>query len=241
MSPRGRFAVVTLGAVLASALTARLGFWQLDRAAQKTALQTAIDERSRLAPLQGGALAATQAAAAGQHHRRVVLVGRWSAAHTVYLDNRQQQGSRPGFFVLTPLVLADGRAVIVQRGWAPRDAQDRARLPAVATPDGELTVHGRMAPPPARLFEFDSAASGALRQNLDLDAFARETGLSLLPLSVLQTEPAPADGLARNWPAPSAGVAKHQGYAFQWFGLAALIVILYVRFQLLAPRRRAGH
>jgi surfeit locus 1 family protein len=241
MSPRARWVVVTLAALAAASLTARLGWWQLDRAAQKTALQAAIDERSRLDPVDSAALAASSAAAAQQHHRRVQLVGRWSPAHTVYLDNRQQQGSRPGFFVLTPLVLADGRALIVQRGWAARDAQDRARLPAAPTPAGEVTLHGRIAPPPARLFEFDAAASGPLRQNLDLDSFRRETGLALLPLSVLQTEPAPADGLARDWPAPLAGVSKHHGYAFQWFGLAALIVILYVRFQLFPTRRRAGH
>jgi surfeit locus 1 family protein len=240
MSPRARFVVVTLAALLAAGATARLGLWQLDRAAQKTALQASIDERGRQPPLEAAALAASADQAALQHHRRVQLAGRWSAAHTVFLDNRQLATSQPGFFVVTPLLLSDGRAVLVQRGWAPRDAADRTRVPAVPTPgDDEVRIDGRIAPPPARTFAFEGEDRGRIRQNLDLDAFARETGLPLLPLSVAQLDPAqPPDGLRRDWPAPSSGVDRHRGYAFQWFGLAALVVLLYVWFQLIQPRRR---
>jgi surfeit locus 1 family protein len=236
MTAGGRLFLVTLAALTVALLTARLGLWQLDRAAQKTAMQAAIDARAAMAPLDGLALAQSASEAAQQHHRPVRLTGRWSAAHTVYLDNRQMASGHPGFFVVTPLVLGDGRAVLVQRGWLPRDAQERTRVPAVPSPEGEVRVDGRIAPPPARLFEFDGAGSGLIRQNLDIDSFARETGLQLLPLSVLQT--VGSDGLLRDWPAPSTGLAKHQGYAFQWFGLSALVIILYVWFQFIQPRRR---
>jgi surfeit locus 1 family protein len=59
-------------------------------------------------------------------------------------------------------------------------------------------------------------------------------------LSLLQTEP-PAgagDGLQRDWPAPSLGMAKNQAYAAQWFALSALMVALYVWYQVVKPRRR---
>jgi surfeit locus 1 family protein len=81
--------------------------------------------------------------------------------------------------------------------------------------------------------------SGPIRQNLDLDAFARETGLPLRPLTLVQEDGAAtaADGLLRQWPRPAADVHKHYGYAFQWFSLAALILGLYVWFQLIRPRR----
>jgi hypothetical protein len=129
LPPRLVIALATLAAV---ALTARLGWWQLDRAAQKRAIAAAIAERGALPPLT--ALPAAEPASAVLH-RRAALAGRWQGPHTVYLENRQM-GGRPGFYVVTPLELADGSAVAVQRGWLPRDARERARLPAVPSPEG---------------------------------------------------------------------------------------------------------
>jgi surfeit locus 1 family protein len=240
LSARQRWWWVTAAALAAVLLTARLGWWQLDRASQKLAVQAAIEERGQLPAVdQLAQLAATVDAAQSQHHRRLRLTGRWSSAHTVLLDNRQMRG-RTGFFVITPLLLADGSALLVQRGWLPRDFIDRSRVAEVPTAAGEVLVQGRIAPPPARLFEFSGTDSGLIRQNLDLEAFGRETGLALRPLSLLLAEsPASAgDGLQRDWPAPSSGVAKNHGYAAQWFALAALILGLYVWFQLIQPYRR---
>jgi surfeit locus 1 family protein len=163
----------------------------------------------------------------------------------VYLENRPMD-ARTGFYVVTPLRLADGSVVLVQRGWLPRDLRDRTRLPDYRTPQGMVTVQGLIAPALARLYEFDAAASGPFRQNLSLDAFARETNLALRPWVLVQqdTDPAQAapaaaspDGLLRQWPAPSTGVHKHQGYAFQWFSLSALTLVLYAWFQFIRPHR----
>lgn len=238
-APGWRRWVVLVAALAACLLTARLGAWQLDRAAQKTALQAALERQRALPPLAAAGLAADAASATAQHHRAVVLDGRWDAARTVYLENRQMNG-RPGFYALTPLVLADGSAVVVQRGWLPRDQADRTRIVATPPPDGPVRVQGRIAPAPARLYEFDGAGAGPIRQNLDIESYARETGLALRPLTVVMTGDAlPPDGLLRDWPVPAAGVHKHYGYAFQWFSLSALVAGLYVWFQLFRPRLRA--
>jgi surfeit locus 1 family protein len=240
-SARTRFIVVTAAAVVAAALTARLGFWQLDRAAQKQAIQAAIDRQAGMPALdRASQLPADAAEMAALHHRRARLAGRWSPSHTVFLDNRQMNG-RPGFYVVTPLLLTDGRALLVQRGWVARDPIERAKLPQIVTPAGEVQVAGRIAPWPGRLFEFTPAQSGAIRQNLDHDAFVRETGLRLPALSLVQSEPeAGPDGLLREWPAAASGVDKHHGYAFQWFGLSGLVLVLYVWFQFIQPRRHRG-
>ncbi len=233
-----RAAVVLLAALVASAGTARLGLWQLDRAAQKVALHDAQQHQRSLPPLAPTELARTPDAVPTQVHRGVLLQGSWLGAYTVFLENRQMNG-RPGFYVVTPLRLDDGSAVLVERGWAPRDLMDRTRVAVPPPPAGRVQVQGRIAPRPGRLYEFAGADTGPIRQNLDVAAYARETGLPLRPFSVVQDDgaAAPADGLLRQWPAPAADVQKHYGYAFQWFALCALIIGLYVWFQLIRPRR----
>lgn len=238
MSPaRRRALLVLLATVLAVGLSARLGFWQLDRAAQKRAWQGALDERGRLPPLQTTELASAPAAAEAQLHRRVQLRGRWLDDKTIFLDNRPMAG-RVGFFVVTPLLL-EGRseAVLVQRGWVPRDMQERSLLPSLPPEPAPVELSGRLAAAPSRLYELGAAASGAIRQNLASAAYAQEIQQPLLPLTVVQ-EGAAAGGLLRDWPAPETGLQKHYGYAFQWFALSALFLGLYVWFQIIRPRLR---
>ncbi len=239
LSAKGRAAVILVATLVGVAVTANLGAWQLRRAAQKIALQRALESRANLSPLSASELARSAEQADAQHYRPVRLRGRWLPERNVFLENRQM-GGRVGFYLVTPLQL-DGRpeAVLVQRGWLPRDQRDRTLLPAVATPAGLVEVDGLIAPPPARLYEFAPSTSGVIRQNLELGEFTTETGLSLAPLSVLQADsPGTAgDGLLRQWPRPAVDVQKHYGYAFQWFALGALMAGLYVWFQLVRPRR----
>lgn len=229
--------LIAVAALAAIALTTSLGFWQWGRGAQRTALHEAMEARAASAPVPVSQLLAAGDADAALLHRPVVVRGRWIAADTVFLDNRQMNAV-PGFYVVTPLRLEGSQAVVlVQRGWAPRNFTRRELLPPVRTPEGVVEVHGRLAPPPAKLFAFDTEEKGAIRQNLDLARFRAETGLPLLPLSVQQAGPA-SEGLLRQWPQAGSGAEKNYGYAFQWWAIAALIAILYVWFQLLLPRRR---
>jgi surfeit locus 1 family protein len=237
---RYRNAIIWGAALLAMALTARLGFWQLDRAAQKLALQEARQQQARAAPLDVTALPRTAAAARAAEHRTVHVHGRWLPASTVFLDNRPMAG-RVGFYVLTPLALAGGSEVLlVQRGFWPRDARERTRVDAPAPPQGVVEVQGRLALTPSRLYELAADAGGPIRQNLDLEAFAREARLPLLPWVLVQQEGAAAagDGLQRQWPEPASDVHKHYGYAAQWFALAALVLTLLLWFQVLRHWRR---
>jgi surfeit locus 1 family protein len=236
--PRRRAAIVLLATLVGMAITARLGAWQLSRAAQKEALQAALDARGGLSELRMHELPNDEAAAAAQHYRPVRLQGEWKQDATVFLENRQMNG-RPGFFAITPLLLGPNDAVLVQRGWAPRNVQDRSQVPSVPTPPGRVEVLGQVAPAPGRLFDFAGpAASGVIRQNLALADYSGELGVTLRPWTVLQADAsgAGADGLLRQWPRPAADVHKHYGYAFQWFALCALMAGLYVWFQLLRPR-----
>ena len=240
LSARSRALAILVATLVSVAIAGNLGAWQLRRAALKIALEEMLESRTKLPMLSAEELARTGEDAAGQHYRPVRLKGRWLSRHNVFLENRQM-GGRVGFLVVTPLQL-DGRpeAVLVQRGWVPRDLRDRTSLPPIETLAGLVEVLGQIAPPPARLYEFVPSTAGLIRQNLDVGEFARETGLTLVPTSVLQAESSSTagDGLRRVWPRPAVDVQKHYGYAFQWFALGALMAGLYVWFQLVRPRLR---
>ena len=233
-------------------ITVSLGFWQLGRAAQKQEIFDAMARQQALTPWGNAELAAqvptvTQTLSDSKRkellHRPVQLQGQWLAEQQMFLENRQMQG-KVGFYVLTPFRLAaphEGAVIIVQRGWAPRNFMDRMVLPPVQTPEGMVTIEGRLEAPPSKLMELEGADGGAdpdgqksrIRQNADIAQWAQQSGFPLLGLSLVQTGPATADeGLLRDWPQINAGVHKHYGYAFQWFGLSVLVVLLYVWFQL---------
>lgn len=242
--PRSRgFYVVTFAMLLGVALTMRLGFWQLSRAAEKEQRQAEIT-----AQMQAPILVTSSLLEAPLNfkrvYQRVVLQGQWLPEHTVYLDNRPMNG-RAGFWVLTPLQLDNNTRVLVQRGWLPRHQVDRTLLPQMQTPSGQVQVQGRIAPPPSDLMTLSAApvqesASSELsqiRQNIEWDAFEAQVGGTFAAM-VLQTDEA-SDGLLRDWPQISAGVEKNLAYAFQWFCLAALQLILYIWFQFIQPYRHA--
>ena len=260
------------------ALTLRAGFWQLDRAAQREAAQARLQAQAQAGVLDNAALLGTLSAsmpvdehnlATAWQDRRVQLRGQWLPEHTVYLDNRAMDGAA-GFFVATPLVLAQGAApptengdgatpladrvdgapvsqaktegpiIWVQRGWVPRHVQDRTRLPDVQTPAGSVRVDGRLAPQLSQVYALGADSTGLIRQNLTLAQMQTLVAAPVLGAVVVQTGSA-SDGLLRNWPPPASGAAKNRGYAVQWFGMAGLILVLYVWFQFLRPliRRRA--
>jgi surfeit locus 1 family protein len=245
VSANNRFYLITITAVLALLSTLSLGRWQLSRAAQKEAVQAAMDSQSQRAPLGAQelmVLAGLSAPTQGTQalHRVVKLRGVWVTDKTVFLDNRQMN-AKPGFYVVTPF-LPDGaaKAVLVQRGWVARNFLDRTKLPPITTPPGLIDLTGRIAPLPGKLYELGQADTGAIRQNLDVAQFSAETGLALLPISIVQIDPA-SDGLLRDWPQVASTADKNYGYAFQWFGLSALISILYVWFQIVKRFKTQHH
>jgi surfeit locus 1 family protein len=225
-------------ALVCVGITCSLGFWQLGRAQTKLDWQAEITQKGQMPVLEGTFLGGPQDSEGKRLsvlHRPIQLEGEWLDKYTVYLDNRQMN-ARPGFYVMTPFkVQATGVVVVVQRGWVGRDFNDRTRLPAIQTPSGAVSLSGLIALPPSKLYALGEEAKTVIRQNLDLQDFRVETGLPLLEISVIQMGAA-SEGLLREWPQAATGVEKHYGYAFQWFGLALLIALLYVWFQIVRPR-----
>jgi cytochrome oxidase assembly protein ShyY1 len=65
-------------------------------------------------------------------------------------------------------------------------------------------------------------------QNLDLESYAKRTGLKLLPTVLMQSPGQDDDGLKRVWPEPSVDSDKNVGYAMQWFGFAGILLVAFL-------------
>jgi cytochrome oxidase assembly protein ShyY1 len=215
------------------AITVRLGFWQRDRAHQKEALNAQIVAFEQ-APVQR--VGAAPIALKDINFHRVMARGTFMPEWVVYLDNRPYM-DQPGFYVVMPLKLADGGVVLVNRGWLPRNLSDRTGIAPYDTPAGEVEIDGVARPNASLAFELGhggSAAHEKIRQNLDVAAYAAETGLPLQPF-VIQQQNDTRDRLVRDWPAPTLGVDTNYGYMLQWWGMAAAAL----GFGLYAARRAA--
>ena len=216
----------TVAALCLVAITARAGLWQLDRAQQKIALQAAFEARAAAPVLDLNQTPVGPADDQTLRYRRATVQGRYLPAGQIYIDNRDQDGV-PGYHVLTPLALGQG-VILVNRGFLARDAS-YPRPPAVPVPEGEVRVQGMLSQARSRFLELSGdTVQGAVWQNLRLDRYAAATRLDPLPL-VLLADPA-TPGLSPVRETPDAGVAMHQGYAFQWFAMAAAVTGLYLYF-----------
>jgi len=141
---------------------------------------------------------------------------------------------RAGYEVVTPLRLAEGIHVLVNRGWIEAPAR-RDRLPEVVTPRGAVRVEGIVLTHLPRALKLGDPGKGRVRQSLELKEFAVETGLPLQAF-VIEQHRGIADGLLREWPPADAGIEKHQSYSFQWYSLAGLALVLGIVFSF---RKRA--
>lgn len=199
-----------VAAIVLAAVFVRLGVWQLDRHGERRARNAAIAGRLALPPLalQGRGLPADSA-----RHRRLVAHGVYDFAREQVWPGRSFDGT-PGVALLTPLRLADGTAVLVDRGWVP-------------SPDA-VHVNG------ALYREADTAAVRGVggvpprgRGDVNLQRLGDSVPYPLLPF-VLQLAPPPQAapaGLPRRWPGPQLGNGPHLAYAVQWFSFAVIAVV----------------
>jgi len=203
-----------------------LGRWQWQRAQQKRELASAFAAgESRLSTLDAPSSAQLP------RYAQVRAQGRYDGAHQFLLDNMSHEG-QAGYEVLTPLRLADGRTLIVNRGWVPLTAS-RRQLPQVALDfEGELSATGKLDElpvagialghvPPAADASWPKLTSFPTMADLAA-ALGRPTESRQLLLNA--TEP---HGYLRDWHPGGLSPERHVSYAVQWWGFAALALVLY--------------
>lgn len=200
-----------------------LGFWQLQRGEQKQQLLDAFEARRQSSPIFADALLRS----ADPGYQRVRLQGYFDREHSLLLDNRVRDG-RAGVELLQPFHdQLSGLWVLVNRGWLPWP--DRRIAPAFSTPDGTLQLQAWAYVAPGgglQLSGADGEGWPRLVTVVEADLLWQQLNRSGLPYE-LRLEPGPAS-YRLGWPVVAMSPGKHQGYAVQWFALAAALLGLYV-------------
>ncbi|MEV6972682.1 SURF1 family protein [Kitasatospora sp. NPDC093806] len=225
--------ITLLIALLLIPTTIRLGFWQLHRHEARVDRNELITQSLAAPPVPYDTLSAEPGFAVPKDltWRAVTATGQYDPAHEFVVRKRtDSSGDKIGYFVVTPLVLADGKgSVLVNRGWVP-SGSSAAEYPAVpAVPAGQVTLTGRL--------RADEAASGSLKDRAGLPdgqfnlisttQQGKETGAALLGgyLELTATEPAPA-AQPELLPEPNhSDIGPHMAYAIQWWLFTAMIPV----------------
>lgn len=225
----------TVVCVLFVMLFLRLGFWQLERAEYKATIQEAYLQGQQSAPLGIDEFGRIDQ---DYQYFPVRLEGQFVEGKHFLLDNQVRDG-KTGFNIITPFVEASsGQILLVDRGWIPmRDG--REKLPDIQPVlQGKLLLEGVIYFPSEKAFtlqddNFQSVNWPLLIQKIDLLSIGQVLGVELAPFLIrpgqevrLETGEAPL----RQWVMIVMPPEKSIAYAFQWFGMALLLSLMYLVF-----------
>ncbi len=209
------------------------GLWQLDRREQRSAMNTVIETNADRDPVEVSMLLSpddtpADAQTAVKHTwRRVTATGSYDTAAQVLVRNRTYPGRGVGYEVLTPLVTAEGTALVVNRGWVRAAATARTVPQVPAPPAGEVTVTGRVRPSQVTPQRADPPAGQLLAVDLDRVAGSLPYAVFGGYVDLVAQRPVPAEAPLL-LPAPQVKSGPHLAYSVQWFLFAAIGVLGWV-------------
>ena len=207
MMLRGRDWFLVVIAVAVAATCARLGVWQLGRLQERRTRNAAAAASLARPPID---VSRDTVAADSVARRRVVAAGVYDYAHERVRPARALDGV-PGVAILTPLRLSDGRAVFVDRGWAPSVDGLHVELRQYREPDTVVVTGLGVALPRGR-------------GDVDPTRLADSLPYTLLPFGI-QALPSEDPTMLRRWPTPVLDDGPHVSYAVQWFSFGMIAVI----------------
>lgn len=218
-----RWIAAALAVLVLAGVCVQLGRWQLHRLDERKARNDVTRTNLAAAPAPIDQIVGQQGVVGDQHAwRTVVVTGTFDASKQIVMRYRNVN-DRPGFEIVTPLRLADGKAVLVDRGFLARQGAELAPLKIPATPTGTVTITGRL-----QRSERGGSTNGGTPDDgtarlINGPDFAKVLGLNLYDgyLTVDKQEPAndPAFGA---FPGPEIDDGPHFFYALQWFFFALL-------------------
>lgn len=249
-------AVLALAGIALFLGFAALGAWQVQRRAWKLDLIERVTQRLHAAPVAPPSPADwPRVDAAGYEYLPVRAQGHWLPGKTVLTQATTELGA--GFWVLTPLQMADGSQVLVNRGFIPQEQRLQwQNAPMPPGGDTAATVLGllRMSEPGGGFLRTNDPARQRWHSR-DVAAIASAQGLDrAAPFFIDAGIPgttASTPSAAAAWPRPGLTVVQfhnsHLVYALTWWGLALMVVVaawLVARHEIrvrAAYRAKSGH
>ncbi|MGW0334016.1 SURF1 family cytochrome oxidase biogenesis protein [Streptomyces sp. NPDC003011] len=229
-----QWVILTLVALLLIPTMIRLGIWQMHRYDERTARNQLVADALSAEPVPVETLTTPgHTITTTERYRTVTAIGRFDTDDEVVVRRRTNSDDEVGFHVLTPFVLADGKIVLVNRGWIPSNGPSQTAFPEIpAPPRGETTVTGRLMP------DETTAASGIKNLRglpdrqimlINSEQQARRLGADVLGGYVVQTAPEPKGGTPELIGAPgNEDAALNYAYAIQWWLFAAGVPVGWV-------------
>ena len=210
-----------------------LGFWQLDRADQKRTIHTEFLQHQADEIIDLNSAHSLRVNKNEMMWRNVKVSGQFETSMQVLLDN-QVVNSVAGYYVYTPFQLMNEDAwVLVNRGWlaAGNDRNVSPDFGEVENTDTEITGVAKDVPLTGILLgdeKIEQMSEDVFRvQRINLQEIEELVEHDLLPY-VIRLHAGSANGYHRNWRLPGSGEERHLGYAFQWFAMAAVLLIIYI-------------
>jgi cytochrome oxidase assembly protein ShyY1 len=215
---------------LLAAVMVGLGFWQLDRYHQRSAVNARVDAGSSAAPVPLSSVLPAVALAPPPSvvWTRVTVTGTYDPSHQI-LARARTVGENVGFEVITPLVLASGDAVLVDRGWIPSTSSATSAPSVPAAPSGQVTVTGRLHAPESRAAAPEPFAGGLAVRRIAPAALSSAVPYPLYGGYVtMDGLVPPADPAFVQIPVDHENAAMNAGYVVQWWAFALLTLAGYL-------------
>lgn len=230
-----KWIIATVVVLALAAVFVRLGIWQLDRLAERRLTNAVGEERLEAAPVDLSTLLEETADLDSLQYRRVTVDGEHDSSEEMLIRSQVELG-QAGFHVITPLVRNGGSAVLVNRGWVPitMDTPPVDAEPASGRQTVEGWVHLTQTRPP--LGQEEPPGDLDVLNRVDIERIGRQTPHELAPVYVVAMGEGSDDLPIRVDPPDFTDEGPHLGYAIQWFGFAAVVLIGF--FFLL--RRKGG-
>jgi cytochrome oxidase assembly protein ShyY1 len=222
--------------VAAAVIMVMLGNWQLRRYEERSAINDRIDaaDSTQAVPLTSALTAPATAGTAGASPgkglawTKVTVTGQYDPAHEIQARGRTVDGD-VGFEIVTPLVLTDGTAVLVDRGWVPAPPGGASAAPTVpAAPSGQVTVVGQLHLSESRPAAIEHRDGRLDTRRISVTRLAHELPYPVYGAYVLLTEQTPANDAAFTpIPIDHENAWQNGGYAVQWWMFSLMALIAY--------------